>query len=84
MLNIPKQICKSCVARKQLRSPLPYSLEFTASKPLELLYVGIFGMKKNQHLKGERGYLFFYDFSILSLMLYSTNGNIEGGEDQTL
>ena len=58
--------CSCCVARKHARAPFPTSVEFRASKPLELVYADICGPITPSTIKGRKFFfLIIDDFSRL-------------------
>ena len=60
-IDIPDQLCRSCVAGKQHRSSFPKGSLFRASKPLELVHVDICEPISPSTLGGSRYFLLIVD-----------------------
>ena len=60
-IDIPDQLCRSCVAGKEHQSSFPKGSLFRASKPLELVHVDICGPISPSTLGGSRYFLLIVD-----------------------
>ena len=60
-IEVPDQLCRSCVAGKHHRSSFPKASQFRASKPLELVYMDICGPISPSTLGGTRYFLLIVD-----------------------
>ena len=60
-LEIPENICRDCIARKQHRSPFPSLASYRASRPLELVHGDICGPILLATLGGSKYFLLLVD-----------------------
>ena len=60
-IEVPDQLCRSCVAGKQHRSSFHKGSQFRASKPLELVHIDICGPISPSALGGSRYFLLIVD-----------------------
>ena len=60
-IEVPDQLCQSCVAGKQHQSSFPKGSQFRTSKPLELVHIDIYGPISPSALGGSRYFLLIVD-----------------------